>query len=184
MERIEAPSVGGSPKLEPTPAQVWKYWVQCEEIAMHFNKLILDFRVRALGGVSVAVGVMIATLKTESVDRHLPYLGGWLVAMAVIWCAVALIDRYYYQRLLHGVVIEILRIEREYGGNFLRASRQIEHTVNDELGNNKSWPRWAFYGLPLFALVGGAAWCFAAWYQEPATKTAAEHAVNARVSAP
>ena len=172
-----APRVDGVDCV-PTPGQVWKYWVQCEEIAMHFNKLIMDFRLRALGGVALSSGFMVAMLRDESFDRHIPFLAAWLIAMCVVWIAIGIIDRFYYQRLLHGVVIEILRIEADYGGNFLRCSRQIEHTVNDGLGNEKHWPRWAFYLLPLIPLFGGAIWCFCIARHEPATRSAAEHSVH------
>jgi hypothetical protein len=67
------------------PARWIEVWAKTEDVAMHFNEMIMNYRLKAIAGVGVAAGLV----------------GSVLIA--------------YYQRLLLGAVDEAKRLEGETG---------------------------------------------------------------------
>lgn len=92
---------------------ILEQWFRYEEIAMHFNELIMQFRLQLLGGAGL-IGTLAGYLIGEKVDneklRHwlrFTISGGLLVLLA----AAAFLDVFYYSRLLQGAVEELKRFE-------------------------------------------------------------------------
>lgn len=115
-------------------------WFHYEEVAMHFNNLLMQYRLQLLGGAG-AVGTIASYLiggKVEDVEqRHwLRYLvsGG----MFVLLCALASLDIFYYDRLLRGAVSALLDLEMKHPQ--IRLSTHIEAVV----GDGKYAVRWVY----------------------------------------
>jgi hypothetical protein len=146
-------------------------WKVGEEVAMHFNTLLLGFRLKAIGGIAIAAVIGIG-LKVGDFANPLVVLSIF-ISLAVIWILIWIIDFLYYYRLLVGAVDEILRLERRLGDIYLShfIGRWVQGVVpsNDESDVSPhvpttyptkfpSWPIWVFYGLPELILVTIVIW--------------------------
>jgi len=153
-------------KLELHSFELWKHY---ENIAVHFNDLILRLRVQALGGVAA-----VAALASFLMKEHPTGLIGWQVltvafaVLLVFWIALWLLDRLYYNRLLLGAIDAILEIESaSQKGEFitsLNLSTKIKAAVEDR---SRRW-RQSLLGPTIFyslvAVVLGALFLFTAWH--------------------
>lgn len=188
---MSAESSGEGYAVEATVFEVWKTY---EEIAMHFNQLLIHLRTRALGGVA-AIGAVVGL-----VGKQLNPSTEWGVIFAVLaflsfaWVALFVLDECYYNRLLEGAVMAIIELEKktEAGtGPKLNLSHKIEEAVRNEARSEKKASpdrkplddlagrrgRWLFYGLVFLPLIVATAYsgCRAvgAWAQAHAPQAAA-----------
>jgi len=128
-------------------------WFRYEEIAMHFNTLIIQFRLQLIGGIG-AIGTVASYLigaKVEDLQQH-----NWLRAlissgMFVLVAAAAVLDLFYYDRLLRGAVDALLAFEQAHPE--IQMSTTIEARV---AGGN--WAVWWAYGILLSLLFVFSGW--------------------------
>jgi len=146
-------------------------WKVGEDVAMHFNNLILGLRLKAIGGIVagtvVGIGLKLGNLTDTVVIFSLS------VALLIVWILVWAADFFYYYPLLAGAVDEILRLEKRLG--YIHLSKLIERRVrgdgppkddiDDQLTRQvkypsrfPSWPIWVFYCFPTLILVLMAVW--------------------------
>jgi len=134
-----------------TDSEEFKKWVEYEKIAMHFNELIIQLRVRALAGVgavSVLVGFMSKVSPTGEYNWGLLFVA--LVALTIAWFAILVLDLFYYNRLLSGSVNAVLEVEKASSSN-LDMSTKIANEVSSSCIDGRYW----FYGIVLFTLIIG-----------------------------
>ena len=161
--------------------QLIDVWKVSEDVAMHFNSLLLGFRLKAISGIAVGAvvgfGLKFSDLTNPSVAPVV------FVALAVIWFLVWAADFLYYYRLLAGAVDELLRLEKALGNIHLshlierrvqgggRPERGIESLVPCDAkypAKYPSWPIWVFYTVPALVLLSLAIlFGIAAWYSRP-----------------
>src|SRR5688572_11408040 len=148
-----------SPATTPLPntqldANVVELWKKYEDVAMHFNDLIMRWRLQAIGGLAGLVtlaGFVVGDAATLSVRyRAMLILSG---VLTFAWVGVGLIDLLYYRRLLQGAVKALLAIEK--------ANPQItlSTAIENEAASASSVTPWVFYIcglLPLLAIMGWA----------------------------
>lgn len=96
--------------------QAIEVWWHYEEVAMHFNQLIIQYRLQLMGGFG-AIGVVSGYLvgsKVEEPDvrRKLRALISTGLLMLVV--AAAYLDIRYYNELLRGAVDALLELEGKY----------------------------------------------------------------------
>ncbi|HLM82072.1 MAG TPA: hypothetical protein VK302_15815 [Terriglobales bacterium] len=141
--------------LSPTSDAV-TLWYHYEEIAMHFNSLIIQFRLQLIGGAG-ALGTFSAYLIGSKVtdEKERRYLRS-LVASGLLTLIIvaALLDLFYYNRLLRGAVDALLDFERSHPD--IQMSTKIEARVG--WGINIVW---VAYGLMvgLLFLFNAWSWC-------------------------
>lgn len=136
---------------------LFEAWKQTEKVAMHFNELILGFRLKAFGAITVGAGILGGTalsgMSASSSPSILFALAGALVFFFIVWIAVWMIDAYYYQELLRGAVDEAERLEMALG-------KQVQLSLLIEGRLKKASPyrigRRGFYLLTGFALFSAA----------------------------
>jgi hypothetical protein len=140
--------------------KLFTIWKEYEQIAVHFNDLILKLRVQALGGVA-AISAIAALVLRETVDQSFRWqaLTAMFGILIIFWIALFILDLFYYNRLLLGAVDAILEIEEKSDQkiilNKIEFSTKIRATVE---GTGRKWirslkgPLW-FYGLVLAGLV-------------------------------
>lgn len=142
-------------------------WEKAEDVAIHFNEMILNFRLKAIGALTLAAGLVGTVLlnKGDKASEAVPSinyfsfaLGMWF--LAVVWAAIMCLDLFYYHRLLLGAVADALRIEEISGGR-LHLSTEIKNKAEE--GVTDSVARGLFYALPLAAMIvaGALAWRYA-----------------------
>jgi hypothetical protein len=163
---------------------VKELWEKYENIAMHFNDLLIKLRTQALGAVA-AISTLVGIFSGSGTDNKVR----WELAAAVLlflcffWIAVWIIDFFYYNRLLIGAVDAILDLEK-LSTTVLRIrtidiSSKIELAVDgksprfDKESWWKFWRRFwrcrgicAFYVIVFLALITAFFIAYWAWHNE------------------
>ncbi len=144
--------------MELTPDQQIELWFHYEEIAMHFNGLIIQYRLQLMGGVG-AIGAVAGYLiaeKTDAVNRP----GLRLVVsttLLVLVSAAAFLDISYYNQLLVGAVDALLEFEKN--NRNINMSTRIDQAV-------PGWP-WPvihiWYAAILVPLASFVIWSSCDW---------------------
>ncbi len=101
-------------------------WAKYEDVAMHFNDLLMRLRTQALGAVAAIVAVASFVLEGGfGEDAGLPWfsicVGSTLLLAA--WLMVFMLDAFYYSRLLTGAVDALLEIEKKSEGAIVLSTR-------------------------------------------------------------
>jgi hypothetical protein len=153
---------------QATDDQRFKRWEKYEEVAMHFNDLILRLRVQALGGITAVValsGIAVNFAARPATSEQWDVIFGTLVFLIAGWSAIAILDLCYYHTLLLGAVDALLEIEES--SDIILSSR-IEQRFRRQRprteADYKEWKRWRseriwplwFYGIGLSALLVAA----------------------------
>jgi len=132
------------------PELILDHWYKYEQIAMHFNDLLMRFRTQALGGLT-AVGTLAAVFASAK-GLAASYLPAFFCVLSILWIAAWVLDCRYYSLLLSGAVKEIRRLEKltdDAGIQRIALSTSIETRATGRWINNVH----AFYGLVFVALV-------------------------------
>ncbi|MDZ4858902.1 MAG: hypothetical protein SGI88_07945 [Candidatus Hydrogenedentes bacterium] len=151
--------------------RLFELWKKYEEIAMHFNDLILKVRIQALGGVAAVIAILLGLLgrKKDEVEVSWGAFAAGFSLILAMWIAIWLLDFLYYYRLLRGAVSSIVDIERQTmehpDGPAIRLSKGIEQAVwHKRWGQDRfyadpipeggiEWGIWLFYGIVTFTLA-------------------------------
>jgi hypothetical protein len=146
-------------------------WAKYEDIAMHFNDLLIRLRMQALAGVtalSAVVGIFpnthVANLETAWAIAAFAF-----AALCLIWIAIWILDLSYYNRLLIGSVAALIELEELSRSrtriHHINVSTRIAEAVEGSLVTARG-PKgrarllrgvWWFYFIVLFVLVSGLA---------------------------
>lgn len=149
------PDVSNLPPINEDAARLW---VKAEDVAIHFNEMILNFRLKAIGAVTVGAGLFGTILLTKEnlAAPRINYMifAGAMAFLAVVWAGIWAIDFGYYFPLLVGAVNDVIRLEQLSGGTV-----QLSTLIKKE--SERRWffdgpARTAFYVLPLVAFVAAA----------------------------
>jgi hypothetical protein len=153
---------------------IFALWRKYEEIAMHFNDLIIRIRTQALAGVA-ALSTFTGLFAKADLG---PFSYSWEVAglvfsaLAAFWVAVWIIDFGYYNKLLIGSVAALLILEERSKThktiNAIQLSTLVEESVKTGIDFKLTrWQkfrivraRWTFYSIVMAALLAGAAFSF------------------------
>lgn len=148
-------------------------WAKYEDVAMHFNDLLIRLRTQALAAVAALSALVSIFTKTDPGYLHV----SWEIAttvfcgLAVFWVAIWAIDRFYYTRLLIGAVIALREIEnesqKENPNLAIGLSTKIEEYVAHPIDTRTCWDRFQsklgiriFYALVFITLLIGAWLCY------------------------
>jgi len=137
---------------------IFEVWKEYENIAMHFNELIIRLRIQALGGIATISALTgFFSMGDTPADFRWSILGGVLFLLCLVWVAIWRLDMSYYDKLLIGSVDAIIEVERlskkQTTIGELNMSQKIE---NATCGNSKRSfcnARNGFYLIVLIALL-------------------------------
>jgi hypothetical protein len=121
----------------------FKLWSKYEDIAMHFNELIIKLRVQALGGLTISGTLATAIFKGEDNSNSLKFLFPFFLAG---WIAIYFLDMHYYNRLLSGAADAIVELEEQFES--IRLSKKITEEIRKSQNG-----RTIFYSIVSIALV-------------------------------
>ncbi len=123
-------------------------WEKHENIAMHFNDLILKVRMQALGALAAVVTVGGVLLKTVSTEQHLPWevITSVFAILFAFWIAIWVLDFRYYNRLLMGAVDSLLVLEKA-----INSGAKLEFNMSHKIQASVRG------GAPTFSLKGNLA---------------------------
>lgn len=163
-----------SKSTEPTGWPIYETWQKYEDVAMHFNDLLIRLRTQALGAVAAISTLVGLFTKTATADTH----GTWEIAagmmgtLCVLWVALWVLDIMYYNRLLIGSVAAILKLE-ELSKTQTRVSQlNLSTLIADAVVGKKPLVDpppagrftllrgvWIFYGLVFVLLIALFTYC-------------------------
>lgn len=144
---------------------VQSLWAKYEDIAMHFNDLLMRLRSQSLAGVA-AVSALIGIFSKEgALDIHLEWAvaEAIFIALAAFWVAIWCLDLLYYNRLLIGAVTALKELEektkpRATFSGYINMSTLIEAQFKKSAWSFTT-PRFvgviAFYVVVFLVIVGG-----------------------------
>ena len=145
--------------------QRFQLWGKYEDIAMHFNDLLIKLRTQALAAVAALTTVIGVFAKSGADPTTSWEIVAFVFAILILfWVAVWVLDFSYYNPLLIGAVVALSEIEAASKTKLrireINISTNIEASVAGKIGNAaRAWPlikgRWIFYSLVLLTLVGG-----------------------------
>jgi hypothetical protein len=100
---------------DPHETDIQRLWAKYEDIAMHFNDLLMRLRTQSLAGVA-ALSALVGIFSREGIAN---VRLDWVVAQAIFaamfgfWIAIWCLDMVYYNRLLSGAVRAIIELEKK-----------------------------------------------------------------------
>ena len=138
--------------MELTPAQV-SLWFHYEEIAMHFNELIIQYRLQLMGGTG-AIGAVAAYLIVGKADAAVRSLLQVLISclMFILLFAAAFLDLFYYSKLLDGAVVALLEFEK------IHPEINMSTYISAEVQNWAKPAIWIWYAAIIVPLGIFAGW--------------------------
>lgn len=141
--------------MEPNPAVV-EMWFHYEEIAMHFNELIIQYRLQLLGGMSAisAFSSYFFTKQSEDVSSFKTVRASIFTILTVVFVAAASLDLFYYSLLLEGAVQSIIELEAKHP--YLNLSTTISSKFSGSPPNIIFW----VYSAILVPLAGFTIYCW------------------------
>lgn len=170
----------GNEKVDPKRVEqipdewpLYQLWEKYEDVAMHFNDLLIKLRVQALGGVaalSTLVGIFTKT-DVGNVRGSWEIATGVFGALCLFWIAIWVLDLLYYNRLLLGSVAALLELEEQSKGKntvrHIKLSTIIAQAVASTLPNPRPAAErffllrgvWIFYSVVMLSLLCGFALC-------------------------
>ena len=137
-------------------------WEKHEQIAMHFNDLIITIRIQALGAIAALITIGGVLLKSEPSEPHLPWglIATVLAILLAFWIAIWLLDFCYYNRLLAGAVDSILALEDAINAD-AKITFTMSHKIESAVLGNHSSPLVGpllFYSIVFVVLLAGIAY--------------------------
>lgn len=157
---------------------IYDLWVKYEDIAMHFNDLLIRLRTQALAAIAALttiIGIFAKTGDTASTWQIIAFAFGILI---LFWVSIWVLDFCYYNPLLIGAVEALFTLEAESKDklriHYIEMSTKIRDAVAGHLPEEaKAWKlvrgRWLFYTLVFAALVGGLAYSIIQYCKHAAT---------------
>jgi len=139
-----------SVSLDPQLFEVWKKY---EDIAVHFNDLIMRWRLQAMGGMATLVtlgGFVASDATTRTVGFRAVFILSGMLTCA--WMGVGFIDLFYYRKLLKVAVAGILKLENN------NPSIDLSTRIEDEAKWGGTFAPWVFYLLGLAPLIAILVW--------------------------
>lgn len=144
---------------------VQKLWSKYEDIAMHFNDLLMRLRSQSLAGVA-AISTLVGIFTKTGIDN---VRIDWLIALCIFtaaslfWVAIWCVDFLYYNRLLLGAVAALVKIENDTQLGRVPTEINMSTLIEAEFARSLTFADFmrfrgvlAFYGIVLFALTSGA----------------------------
>lgn len=140
--------------------RVIEIWFHYEEVAMHFNDLLMQYRLQLMGGIG-ALGTVASYLIGGKVADH--RRREWLrfqvvLGMTVLVTAAAALDVFYYKELLGGAVEALTTLEAQHP--HLQLSTTIKRRVG--LGDDAIF---FVYGSLLALLISATIWSWLEYHK-------------------
>ena len=140
----------------------FEVWKEYENIAMHFNTLLIQLRMRALGGVAIVVALISFIGKSEiDMGLQLKIYGFSFLILSVAWIAIFLIDYFYYNKLLLGAVKSTINLEAMLESEIkINFSTDVkEYVENEDVTYKNLWAILFFYVSVLILLMATGIYC-------------------------
>lgn len=148
------------PATDYSKTEEYVLWCKYEDVAMHFNDLIMRLRTQALGALTGVVAIsgfaMNFTSKPSSATEW-TILFGTFVFFTIAWVALFVLDLGYYNKLLEGAVHAI--VDHEGRTPAIAANGLTKINLSTIIKNHSRCYKFTvvvFYILVFIGLVGAS----------------------------
>jgi hypothetical protein len=143
--------------MQLTSTETIQLWYHYEQIAMHFNELIIQYRLQLMGGAG-AIGALstyfIGSHVRPARRRHM--IRSWIsTIILILFSSAAILDIFYYDKLLQGAIDVLLQFELKHPE--INMSTHIESTFSDR----GLWVIYTVYGSIIGLLTIFTIWSWA-----------------------
>lgn len=143
--------------------QVIALWFHYETVAMHFNELIIQYRLQLMGGagaIGALSGYFIGSKVKSPFMRHKlrAYVSSVLLLLLL---AAFYLDVYYYNELLRGAVSALLKLESEYSQILYMST-----AIKEQFSGGATKHIYIAYSFVLFPLVLFTGWSWSVCYND------------------
>jgi len=142
-------------------------WKEYESIAMHFNDLLIQLRMKALGGIAIIIALITYAGKSDiTLMQQLEIYGFSSAVLAIVWLAIFFIDYFYYNKLLLGAITSTVDLEATLEADInIKFSTEVKSYVeNTKVSHKNLWPILFFYSSVFILLVLASVYCLAKAY--------------------
>jgi hypothetical protein len=139
-------------------------WAKYEDIAMHFNDLLMRLRSQSLAGIAAVSTLVGIFTKTGTTDAKVEWMAATaiFVAMFFFWIAIFFLDIFYYNRLLIGAISAVTDLESKAASGAL-TSINISTLIEEEFKSQALRGKMSsftgvllFYAIVLVVIMAGA----------------------------
>ena len=113
----------------------FKLWKSYEDVAMHFNDLIIRLRIQSIWGIAALAAILGIFLHDRSGDSSNSFnyciASIALFVLIMFWIGIFILDIFYYNRLLEGAVNAIMELEQKKDG--FAKKKNINLSTNIEM---------------------------------------------------
>jgi|GEM_PF-5769800 len=97
-------------------SNVLQLWFHYEEVAMHFNQMIIQYRLQVMAGTGIVgtVGSYIVGSKSKEPETLYALRAFFSCGLLVLFISAAAIDLLYYNELLLGAVDALIELESRH----------------------------------------------------------------------
>jgi hypothetical protein len=149
--------------IDETTLQLWWHY---EETAIHFNELIMQYRLQLMGATGAIGAVTAFVISHKSNKSHFHELRAFTATIVtILFSAAAWLDLFYYNELLLGAVDALLALEARHPE--LNLSTAINNRFDASEANVISWS----YGLLITLMAGFSFWSSKQWWAHRNTQT-------------
>lgn len=137
-------------------------WCKYEDIAMHFNDLLMRLRVQSIGGVAAISTLVGIFAKSSDSDLSNDWLAvtGLFSAITFSWIAIFCLDFFYYNRLLNGAVSALKELEQATLEGSTPKGIKLSTVIEEEFTLKKpakaAWGVRFFYGIVFIFLIAAS----------------------------
>jgi hypothetical protein len=146
---------------EESEKYYFKLWKSYEDVAMHFNDLIIRLRIQSIGGIAALAAILGIFLNDGSGNSSNSFnyciASVALFVLMMFWVGIFILDIFYYNRLLEGAVNAILELEQskdEFAEKKnIRLSTNIEMAFRKRFKHEPKGLKMIFNGRILFYII-------------------------------
>lgn len=156
------PPVAHRPRADAV--SLFEVWKEYEKVAMHFNDLIIQLRIRSLGGVATLAAIAGVVAHGDiGFELRREMLQMTFLLLCAFWVAIWMLDFLYYNRLLLGAVDALLELEKtsQQSGDPIPGGLVLSTRIESFAGGKRSGGRrgaagrWLFYLTVMAVLLVG-----------------------------
>jgi len=168
----ESPVQPGDPSKYSESSE-FVLWSKYEDVAMHFNDLIIKLRTQALAGLAGVItvsGLAVNFVGRPSSHTEWEVLLATVVFLTIAWVALWVLDLCYYDKLLEGAVKALYEHEEETQKDGRPIGKQIRlSTLIGACAKGHRRIVMFFYGLVFGALLLGIVFTGVKWASSPSS---------------
>lgn len=142
----------------PFDENILQLWWHYEETAMHFNELIMQYRLQLMGATGAIGAVAAFVISHKSHHEHFNELRAFTsTIVTILFIAAASLDIFYYNELLLGAVDALLELEARY------PMINLSTSINNRFSSSEAQVIWWVYIIIILTMVVFSGWSIKKW---------------------